>query len=343
MLIASKSADELLSGWYSESKSMANGVEVESCTPCWIKEKQQLISKRTSIDNLDAGTTYISVFFDNICNLMCSYCSPKFSTKWEKTIKNKQFIPISDESKLHHKLDSRNIDSNDKLFNHNVVIELINKFPLNSVKLEILGGEPLIQNNISEFISQIDSNRIKKLIITTNLSFYNKRLLNQIIKHFGSNKVTIGVSLDLVPELNHIPRAGFNQQLFTQNLLKLINNNIQFFFRVTVSALSVLQLVDTIGWLKKQNFKFILNLVNSPACLSVQHMPAAFKQQCYNELLQITDTDVSPIIELLFAESNPTLEEEQKYYIKQYLHYSKAKVNEDANLQLKTFINYCIF
>jgi len=82
---------------------MILGYKCTDCNYCWNIEKHGNISDRhyrsgerwamDSFDDIvanptaDVNPSYVEVNFNHNCNLMCSYCSPQFSTSWEKESK----------------------------------------------------------------------------------------------------------------------------------------------------------------------------------------------------------------------------------------------------------------
>ena len=78
---------------------MILGYKCTDCNYCWNIEKDGNLSDRhyrsgeawamDSFDDIvanptvDVNPSYVEVNFNHNCNLMCSYCSPQFSTTWE--------------------------------------------------------------------------------------------------------------------------------------------------------------------------------------------------------------------------------------------------------------------
>jgi len=92
-------------------KEMMEGIKCSDCRYCWNIEAQGNMSDRhyrsgerwamDSFDEIvadpqaDVNPSYVEVNFNHACNLKCSYCSPQFSSTWEKEVKEHGAYPTS--------------------------------------------------------------------------------------------------------------------------------------------------------------------------------------------------------------------------------------------------------
>ena len=95
-----------------QRKKMLEGDKPDECSYCWNIEAQGNLSDRhyrsgepwamKDFDNItkqpwdqDIIPSYVEVDFNHNCNLKCMYCSPQYSTAWEKEIEKHGAYPTS--------------------------------------------------------------------------------------------------------------------------------------------------------------------------------------------------------------------------------------------------------
>ena len=89
---------ELTDTWRHEARLLAQGNQLPGCHVCWDKENQGILSYRQQ--RLAEQDTQIEINLSNLCNHMCAYCSPKFSSVWQHSIQQHgEFVNISKTAK----------------------------------------------------------------------------------------------------------------------------------------------------------------------------------------------------------------------------------------------------
>lgn len=286
--------------WQQESQLLNDGVELDGCQHCWQAERQGKTSYRQQAQLINSNL--IELYISNLCNHMCSYCSPKYSSVWEESIHTRGvFENISSTAKLNLESSQPSADINhwvDQIQNY------INTCDENSVVLKLLGGEPLMQQRNLEKLLSVNSTKIKTLMIHTNLSPPTDKFLRWILDNLSVDKLKITISIDAHPDYNHIPRAGFDRQKFLSNLELLQNKNVNIDFNSVISVLSIFDLENFINWKNDNNFKIGFTNLNNPDCLDPQYVPFEFREKIRNkvghlpadpiitEILQLPDTSV---------------------------------------------------
>jgi MoaA/NifB/PqqE/SkfB family radical SAM enzyme len=150
-----------------ERRQMLDGEKPEGCSYCWRIEATgnlsdrhyrsgepwaartygEVISKDPLTWNVDPA--YVEVNFSNVCNLRCSYCSPQFSSAWQKEINEHGAYPTSNRhnSPEYFAGDRRPIPNRE----HNPYVEAFWRWwPDLYPKLKhfrMTGGEPLLDRN----------------------------------------------------------------------------------------------------------------------------------------------------------------------------------------------------
>jgi organic radical activating enzyme len=309
--------------WTQESYQLDQGIQLDGCKHCWQAEDQGQISYRQYSKSTELHE--IELFLSNLCNHMCIYCSPKFSSVWEDSIKTQgQFKNVSATAK-------KNLQPIKSVGDNNYWLEQIQdhiaSFPDNSVSLNLLGGEPLMQQRNLEKLLHLNNNKIKQLLVTSNLNPPNSKFLLWILDRFPESKLKIHVSLDASPEYNHVVRAGFDRDRFLNNLALLQDRKIKY---KILSVLSVLSIFDLPNFeIFDQNIKY--SKINHPECLDPVLVPDVIRQEIFEKLV---NNDLI-VIDVLTAcgQHNPVRLLEQYNYLTQYFERAKIIV-EDINNEL---------
>jgi organic radical activating enzyme len=308
---------QLIAKWDQEKKSLEQGEQISGCDHCWKHEEQSIRSYRQQLGSIDQPNQ-VELIFSNACNQMCSYCSPKYSTTWQESIRTQGLfdrVSRSTNANLaiaqHHDFDAKKWL--DKIQNYILSCED------NSVLLTLLGGEPLMQQaNLEKFL-QLQNSKIQQLRIITNLNPPSNKFLAWLLDHYDVSKLRFSISLDASPEFNHVPRAGFDHVKFHQNLDLLKRHGVDFEFQPVVSALSIFDLCNFLSWIRYNNFHAPdFCRINNPVMLDPVVVPLEFRTQ----ILESTDPNLLPEnVQKILTEPAPAVDLklfEQYNYLEQY-------------------------
>lgn len=278
--MTSNSIDYYLDLWQHESQQLDQGVEIPGCEYCWQAENkgQQSWRQRFNGDT----SNYVEIFLDNLCNQMCSYCSPKFSSEWENSIQQHgNFIKVSTSTKDNLSiLPSQRLDNTQHWINE--LTDFLNRGP---VSLKLLGGEPLMQRRSLQKLFELNAHQVQSLRINTNLNPPNNKFLKWVLDTFPKEKLVFDISLDTVPAYNAVPRAGFDAEKFQENLKLLEQYNIKFSFLSVISILNIFSVSHYQNWLDQRGYQALFSRLNNPDCLDICYLPEKFKNQIWNESL----------------------------------------------------------
>jgi organic radical activating enzyme len=319
-----ESIDSLIKQWDQESLLLNRGVELESCQHCWDHENQGVVSYRQQASPTWGNTNLVELFIDNTCNQMCSYCSPKFSSSWQKSIKQQgMFKNISASSQKNLALTTASTDPTQKLWQ---IFDYINQCDDNSVTLNLAGGEPLMQiKNLQRFLKS-NSAKIARLQITTNLNPPSAKFLHWTLNSFPREKLFFQISLDTVPEHNSIPRAGFDRQKFENNLALLKYHDIKFCFLSVISVLNIFSLNEFQTWLTQKGYDSKFFRLNNPDCLDPCYLPQQFKEKLLTQNL--------PDLAFDALQQQPNMIDikqfEQYNYLKQYFERTATQITDSG-------------
>jgi organic radical activating enzyme len=312
-----QTVQDLVIQWNKESDLLEQGVELANCEPCWKNERQGKISYRQSDGQGSKKFNRVEIYLSNLCNQMCSYCSPKYSSVWEESIDQLGvFKSVSDTSIKNLQISKESHSSHRRL---EEIQSYIQSCADNSVWLALLGGEPLMQITSLQQLLTVNRDKIKTLSIVTNLNPPKPKFLKWMLDNFPKDKLHIQVSLDATPEYNHVPRAGFDALVFQQNLAQLREHEIKIEFLSTVSATSIFDLPNFLAWIHDNQYSSNFYLLNSPNCLNPEVVPIEIRQN----ILKNIKTEIPPLISnILNHQSSTSMVDlrlfEQYNYLVQY-------------------------
>jgi organic radical activating enzyme len=191
----------------------------------------------------DPNELVIGVCFDNICNIKCVTCTPYHSSQhieeWqalgkyqEYNVDKKYFVHIMKQgpSKL------------------SLIEDTIKNSTFDKIRLEIFGGEPLINPVVYKFIDWLVFNgyaKKTKLVLTTNGT---TNLVDIKDKLAEFDKVTVQFSVDGTGEVFDFLRFGAKFDTMKDNVDYFKELGYEYGFNYTLSWMNVLAFTDFYNW-----------------------------------------------------------------------------------------------
>lgn len=257
----------------------------------------------------------LEINLSNTCDLKCSYCSPYFSSKWEKDLelwsisagiqKFDSNVETFVKNDIRKEVDDRFMDLFWEWFNGNPIRTL--------ARVGIIGGEPLINPKLPQFLDKlIESyeklplkdrphsgysdadgnfrNDHKPLIwFVTNLNTPDKIMDRFINEHLPKLTelfhVEIHASLESIGKRIEYTRDGLSWETYKKNVDRLCSlklKNFNFGFQIALNCLSMTTLTDFLKYAKylhdKHERPIILkhNMVSHPEFHSPAILPKYF-------------------------------------------------------------------
>jgi sulfatase maturation enzyme AslB (radical SAM superfamily) len=222
---------------------MLAGKKCKSCEfGCYQYEDQGQTSRRTKYKKNNTAEIITDVFspantldisLSNDCNLTCAYCTSEWSSAWTKDlIKNGEYEiknynnKLDNWSKIWNKTKQQQRSTDSKFFQLILKeIELAKQLK----KIGILGGEPLLHNQLFDILEKCGDD--KQIKITTGLGISEIRLKNFIEKVKNKKNIQLVLSCDAVGSLFEFIRYGASWAKFNSmyQLLKSEGIPISFY------------------------------------------------------------------------------------------------------------------
>ena len=224
-------------------------IEDKSCASChhgcYKYEEQGLSSARLQkntnefITNPKAPLKDLSISLSTDCNLTCAYCSPEWSTSWQKDIdKNGNYeltdfkIKNDNFAKLWSKIKQKSRSTESKFF-HLLLKEISLAKDLELIS--IIGGEPLLNNQLEMFLDQTGD---KKVTITTGLGVSLSRL-SRLLKKMKGMKIVFYVSGETTGKFFEFLRYGASWKDFLTKVMMISDHGFEVSFISTISNISL--------------------------------------------------------------------------------------------------------
>lgn len=219
---------ETIEGWWQSEyaqkfrQSFKDGKFPKECSVCEWQENNGIESDRTNFEhlpltqpNITAGNDkqkpqYIDYRPDNLCNLMCTMCSPSNSNLVEKIYK--QFPDVFGK----HQDYSFDQSSQDRILGD----KLINQ---DTLKLKVLGGEPTINKKVHDAFNYcVDNDYAKNIDLSMTTNFTNLNATYKLIEKFKT--VKIQASVDATGPTYEYIRKPARWNKIKENMLDFSNN-----------------------------------------------------------------------------------------------------------------------
>ena len=284
---------------------LSEGERPSMCDDCWVNEDNGVKSLRQSLNGIltetDDRHTWIDSYFKhkkdytsdlilmadismgNTCNYECVMCDPSASSlvysDWIKR-KDSEFV----ERYTKNNPDYFNIVKFDgfKNIKYKEYIDFVIKHNKHLKHLKLLGGEPLLDNNLLDMLANLDD-KIKKNLKITFITNGSVDILSVLDRIGVFNHMHISVSLEGVGRVQEFARAKSNWDIVSNNILNALNHGIDITVHHSFQTTTVLGFVDLLNWCKQHSIKLSCGLVEDPDYLSIRALPDDLK----NEVIEL--------------------------------------------------------
>jgi len=244
------------------------------------------IELKDNLTNTHVTPRWLEIYFSNLCNLSCLYCTENFSSTWQtENVKyDENFIPSNKAKELKY---------TDKMF------DWLDSNVGHLYNLMVLGGEPFTQPQSDRLLDFLSERKCPNLTLTffSNLSVDSEKLSKrfnrmQKLKDNGNIKeVHVVASIDCWGEQSEYIRTGLNLDLFEKNFLYLLQQTTcKLNVNMTGTSLSVFTmpaLIEKINeWNEVRRVYASMMLVNGSD--SIDNIPFNFIGDNNSKVMRMT-------------------------------------------------------
>ena len=266
----------------------------------------------------------IDLALGNMCQLRCIQCSPSYSRSilkdyaklgWGFNEKNR--LPIS--------VDGQSLQNEKVLEN---LFENLKPIISNLGYLRFGGGEPTITPSFMKLLDWcIENNHAQNLtlLISTNAANIKKPAIEKLLKF---KRVLMAISVDGIGELDEWIRYPTNWEKKQKNIEMLMNSFPDAYIFTLIMPFNIHHLEEIIMWCKERGYKHMIERLNWPNELAVEHLPSEEKRNLTNTLNELAKKlevyQVPDNGRMLFDHQYPT-------YIKslvEYLNTNEQDINQ---------------
>jgi organic radical activating enzyme len=306
-------ADGVKEGWNSDfmrniRKQMLLGERPSACRRCFRDEDLGIRSYRQMsnelfepyideavAENSDDGFSSLDLIrsidlrLGNLCNLRCRMCSPVSS----KAMLN-EWAHLLSISTTHPQLEHlQKLD----WFSREDFWQIFEKYAKHIERLHFAGGEPLLINQMFDFLERIiETGQASKITLSyiTNLTVLPKRIFDLWPKF---KRVSLTTSIDGYGAVNSFIRYPSNWETLDKNLKKIdsqaeyLNCSDGLTFNLTVQAYNILRLDEFLEYAATSFQHFgrpKLSLLYYPEHFSIRILPAELKELAVSRLKSFT-------------------------------------------------------
>lgn len=324
-----------------ERQMMLDNVRNPSCEQnCWPAEDRGAISPRIlqkgqakTHFNIRPLPEHIDITINSDCNLTCSYCCKEYSSSWRNDIaKNGPYkiskeidYSLGDKEKMLMKIGQKELKQS---LHYKQLLEEIKLISSSLKRLDVTGGEPLLDNQLAEILKSLNLPADTTKIVYTGLGVDLTRLQNLCVKLSKIPNLKLKISAENIGKNLEFNRYGVKWEKFKQAIKIIQDHGINYRFNCTISNLSIFGFVDFYNYFSSEDLA--LGFVYQPRMMAPYVLDVESKQMLTEQFQQLPDEYKLPLIKSM--QSSPTAIEHQDLRI-----FLKEFVARRPDLDLKIF------
>jgi organic radical activating enzyme len=315
---------------------------------CWPAEDAGAISPRLSQRGDIKSHTQpvilpeiIDLTIGGDCNLTCSYCSKEFSSAWRRDIANNGDYPLTSELERFQLTNKDRIllnISQQQLKSTKQYQQLLTEIKLAAPTLKnliITGGEPFLDNQLFDILSELNLSTDARIEIYTGLGVSMSRFTAILSKLESIPNLVLIVSAENTKKFLEFNRYGvkWDEIIAKINLIK--DKKINFKFNSTISNLTMFDFVNFYNTFK--NEKIVLTFAYQPNMMMPYVIDNDSKEQIKQDILSLPIEMQRAITHSI--KETPT--KDQKINTRIFLQeFTRRRPNLDINIFPKSFLTW---
>ena len=330
-----------------DRKLMLDNKSCHSCYHgCYKLEEQGLTSIRQTnntgsnnsqkkIIDLYSPMIDLTLILTTDCNLACVYCSPEFSTSWQREVQQNGKYVVGDHeisndnwSNLWVKIKQKSRGLDSKFF----------RLLLNEIKLarglkriNLMGGEPLLNNQLEQVLEHCGN---KEINIITGLGVSDERL-KRTLEVTKNHNVNFNISAEATGDHFNFIRHGLTWDDFTRrvNIIEQTTKKIKFLS--TMSNLSVFDFHNFYQYYGGK-YKIVMSTMSGRPFLRPHVLDDRSKQE-YHKVLPLLGDNAETMLKMV----DPETREQDRVDLGSYLKQLSIRRSLKLDFLPKHFLDWC--
>jgi len=332
-----------------ERNMMLDNQRNSSCEQnCWTAEDAGAVSPRMyqgGIEKTHFETVtqpeIIDLTVGSNCNLTCSYCCKEYSSAWRRDLADNGPYNVTD-SKNRFELTNKDRIlaklSQGELKSTAHYQTLLNQIKLSTgtlKKLTVTGGEPFLDNHLTNILPTLSLNNDTVVEIYTGLGVRLQRFEKILDKLKSIRNLEIKISAEGIKAFHEFNRYGSIWSEFESKIQLLDQYKIKYKFHSTLSNLTVFGFVEFYNYFKQSGHT--VTFAYQPDMMAI-HVLDQTSKQIINEQIQVLPDDIQrPIRQSLSASPTETQRQNIKIFLKEFV--SRRK-NLDVHIYPTHFLDW---
>jgi len=275
------------------------------------------------------------------CNLTCSYCCKEYSTAWRKDLLDNGKYNIVD-SNNRYELTAKDrvltkISQAELKATHHYQT-LLNEIKLSVdtlKKLIVTGGEPFLDNQLIDILSDLSMNHSTVVEIYTGLGVDATRFEKILTKLKLIKNLDLIISAECIKELHEFNRYGSTWQEFENKIQLLKKHSIPYRFHSTISNLTIFGFAEFFNYFKDNNHE--LAFAYQPDMMSPYVLDPESKEIIIHQIQSLPENIQKLVKQSLAATPTETQRQNIKTFLKEFV--SRRK-NLNVNIYPTHFLNW---
>jgi hypothetical protein len=300
----------------------------------WFNNKPELVNTNIELhrNNKPLTPVGLDIRFSSRCALKCRTCNPFSSSTIMNEVNKLEDIPNSLSTMFFYR-------KTQGYTNNTAEMVPVDK---NLSRLNLVGGEPLIEDKNIELLEKIlNLNIDPEIIINTSMARKNNKLVN-ILKNFTN--VCYVVSIDATGKLNDYIRHGSNFETVCENVDNIPRNQLGA-FNTTVSMYNIFNLPSMIEFINKtwRGKLHFLNYTSNHEPTELKNIPLDMRPDIKELWAKVSDVNTVTLDNLkglssMLNEDNYTTQGFQQF--KEYTIYTDKLRGEDIAIAEPAWAEY---
>jgi len=275
------------------------------------------------------------------CNLTCSYCCKEFSSAWRKDLLDNGKYNIKDsdnrfELTIKDRVLTKVSQAELKSTRHYQTLLNEIKLSVDALKtLTITGGEPFLDNQLIDILSDLSLNDETTVEIYTGLGVNATRFEKILDKLKSIKNLDLIISAECINELHEFNRYGSTWQEFENRIQLLKKHGIKYKFHSTLSNLTIFGFADFFNYFKNNNHT--VTFVYQPDMMSPYVLDPKSKEIITQQIQSLPENIQQPIRQSLTATPTNAQRQNIKTFLKEFV--SRRK-NLNVNIYPTHFLDW---